>query len=375
MRHYPVFVQTCDKIIIIVGGGEVALAKLRLLRKTEARLVVFAPQADPQIQADAAAGALVWHARAPVACDMFGALLVYAASEDAEHDAHVAAMARRAGVLVNIVDDLSSDFFSAAIVDRDPVTIAIGTEGAAPVLARRIKTYNEKALSAHVGRLAQLASDFRPRLQQWSSERRRMFWGDFWDGRAENVMQHISQHDVGGDLGTDAGTDAATNAVMRLLQQLYQRYHPKHCVRAELRHSTPQVSMLGIHTHEPDMLSVRAHKRLDQADVVVFDDQVPWSIQELARREATHWNVDRIIADPHLLFGSIQQHQQVVLLHAGTTFSGVWQTVQQILGDADIVLEHIVSTVPSAPQLDELSHVPVLRLKPPRVSQVHRVAS
>ena len=130
MQHYPVFLNTRAARIILSGGGEAALAKLRLLMKTEANLHVFAPDAAPEIIDWANAGALTLHRRALKAEDVAGAALVYAADEAEARDSETATLAHSARVLLNIVDNLQgSDFITPAIVDRDPVTIAIGTEG------------------------------------------------------------------------------------------------------------------------------------------------------------------------------------------------------------------------------------------------------
>ncbi|MFG6641790.1 bifunctional precorrin-2 dehydrogenase/sirohydrochlorin ferrochelatase, partial [Sulfitobacter sp. 1A09213] len=140
MDHFPIFLATRGQKILLSGGGEAALAKLRLLMKTKAALHVFAPDPAAEIVDWQAAGKLTLHRRPLTATDLPGARLFYAADEDDALDAENAALAHAAGVLVNIVDNLhDSEFITPAIVDRDPVTVAIGTEGAAPVLARAIK--------------------------------------------------------------------------------------------------------------------------------------------------------------------------------------------------------------------------------------------
>ena len=140
MQHFPIFLDLKGRTVLLSGGGEAAMAKLRLLMKTEAHLVVFAPEPSDEIVAWAAQGLLALHPRALAPADLPGAALVYAADEDAARDTRTAELARAAGVLLNVVDDLqNSQFITPAIVDRDPVCVAIGTEGAAPVLARAIK--------------------------------------------------------------------------------------------------------------------------------------------------------------------------------------------------------------------------------------------
>ena len=140
MQHFPIFLDLAGRRVVVSGGGAAALAKLRLLLDTEARLTVFAAEPAAEIAEWASAGRLriVYRALAPG--DALCAALFYAANDDPEEDSRAAALARADGALVNVVDDLDrSQFITPAIVNRDPVTVAIGTEGAAPVLARRIK--------------------------------------------------------------------------------------------------------------------------------------------------------------------------------------------------------------------------------------------
>ena len=162
MDHFPIFLSTKGQRIVLSGGGEAALAKLRLLLKTQAKISVFAPTPAPEIAAWADADRLTLHTRALRHGDVLCAKLFYAADEDDAEDARTAAIARAEGALVNIVDNLhDSAFITPAIVDRDPVTIAIGTEGAAPVLARAIKADLEERLPATLGTLARIGKSFR----------------------------------------------------------------------------------------------------------------------------------------------------------------------------------------------------------------------
>ena len=157
MQHFPVFLSVAGRRIVLSGGGEAALAKLRLLMKTEAHLTVFAPDPAPQIVQWASEGRLTLHRRAMEPGDALCAVAFYGATEDAAEDQRAAAIARADGALVNIVDDLeNSAFITPAIVDRDPVTVAIGTEGAAPVLARAIKADLEARLPRALGVLARI---------------------------------------------------------------------------------------------------------------------------------------------------------------------------------------------------------------------------
>ena len=163
MKFFPIFLNVDGQRILVSGAGECALAKLRLLLKSSANIVVYDPAPVDEIRNLANKGQLKLVTRKIRFWDMRGAKLVYCANDDDCLDQQVARKARRAGVLVNLVDNLQdSQFITPAIVDRDPVTIAIGTEGTAPVLARKIKAQLEEDLPNDLGILAKLAAHFRP---------------------------------------------------------------------------------------------------------------------------------------------------------------------------------------------------------------------
>ena len=180
MRHYPVFLDLRGRRIAVAGAGAVAEAKLRLLMKTEAEIVVAGLRPTAAVRAWAAEGRIVLRERELSPEDAAGAALVYGATGDAEADARAAAIGRALGALVNVVDDLEgSDFITPAIVDRDPVTVAIGTEGAAPVLARKIKAEVEALLPSTLGLLTRIGQGFRARVEALDSKARRGFWTRF----------------------------------------------------------------------------------------------------------------------------------------------------------------------------------------------------
>jgi len=259
MRFFPVFLRVADHRILVSGGGEAAVAKLRLLLKTEARVEVFADEIDPLIQGWAAEGRLSVTGRPVEPGDMAGARLVYAANDVAVEDARVAALAEAAGVFHNIVDNLDgSAFLTPALVDRDPLVVAIGTEGAAPVLARKVKAHLEEKLPAALGESVKAAEAFRPAAEALPKGRaRRSFWSAvFADAFAP------------GD-GPEAGT------LDRLLAE-HLGEAPK----------TGRVVFVGAGPGDPDDLTMRARRVLDEADVVIHDRLVPGAILELARREA-----------------------------------------------------------------------------------------
>ncbi|HLS57999.1 MAG TPA: siroheme synthase CysG [Paracoccaceae bacterium] len=259
MRHFPVFLDLAGRRVVVSGAGETAIAKLRLLLKTEARIVVFSPDAAPLVRGWADEGRLDLVERPLAEGDADGAALVYAADADPETDARVAAIGRAAGALVNIVDDLSSDFITPAIVDRDPVTVAIGTEGAAPVLARWIKARVEEILPASLGRLTRIGQAFRARVEALDSRARRLFWSRFYFETGPRAFAD--------------GEAAARAELERLLAE-----------GVETRRGF--IHIVGAGPGDPELLTLRARRLLHEADVVIHDRLVPQPILELARREA-----------------------------------------------------------------------------------------
>ncbi len=265
MKHFPIFVALEGRRVVLSGGGEAALAKLRLLLKTEAQLTVFAPAPAQEIEDWYTAGKLRLVRRAMEPGDTTCAVLFYAADEDDAEDARTSAIARADGALVNIVDNLQdSAFITPAIVDRDPVTVAIGTEGAAPVLARAIKADLEERLPATLGTLARIGKAFRKAVEVLPMGRkRRDFWSEYYFGAGPRAI------DEGGE-----------EAVNEMLPELLDSH-----VNAEERQG--HVAFVGAGPGDPELLTLKARKALDAADVVIHDRLVTPEILELARREAT----------------------------------------------------------------------------------------
>jgi uroporphyrin-III C-methyltransferase / precorrin-2 dehydrogenase / sirohydrochlorin ferrochelatase len=264
-RHCVVLARVgVDDDLVRHGNGAVAEAKLRLLMKTEARLELFAANPTPALLALARGRDIRLHPHPPRPADIAGAALVYAAYGAAEPDAALAAQARAGGVPVNVVDNLeASDFITPALVDRDPVTVAIGTEGAAPVLARAIKAEMEERLPQHLGTLARAAKTFRTAAEALPPGRaRRDFWTDFHFKTGPMVLERNNVADL----------PAAFSALLS-----------RHLAAAP---APGRVDLVGAGPGDPELLTMRARRLLDRADVVIHDRLIAPAILELARREA-----------------------------------------------------------------------------------------
>ncbi|MGR3469245.1 MAG: siroheme synthase CysG, partial [Shimia sp.] len=250
--------------VVLSGGGEAALAKLRLLLKTEAHLTVIASDAAPEIRDWATQGRLRLIPRKQEPGDALCAALFYAANDDGGEDARVTRLAQADGALTNWVDNLEqSQFITPAIVDRDPVTVAIGTEGAAPVLARAIKRDLEERLPTRLGPLARIGKAFRKAADALPMGRaRRDFWADYYFKTGPQAIE--------------SGEDAVRPALDTLLHD-----HLHSPAREGF------VTFVGAGPGDPELLTLKARKALDEAEVVLYDRLVPPAILELCRREAT----------------------------------------------------------------------------------------
>ncbi|MDJ0612503.1 MAG: siroheme synthase CysG [Rhizobiaceae bacterium] len=264
MRHFPIFLKVQNKRILVAGGGETAIAKLRLLLKTEAEIVVFAEHPEAQVLEWADEGLITLLKRDIRADDFYNVAMVYGAEDDDERDQMTATMGRMAGVLSNIVDNLQdSQFITPAIVDRDPVTVAIGTEGTAPVVARKIKSDIEKSLPSELGILARIGEAFRPNAMQLpAGSARRNFWSRFFFERGANALKQ-------------GGEEAVKDTLEALLDESLNEQRDE-----------GQVFFVGAGPGDPDLLTRKALKVLHEADVVIHDRLVSSQILELARREA-----------------------------------------------------------------------------------------
>jgi uroporphyrin-III C-methyltransferase/precorrin-2 dehydrogenase/sirohydrochlorin ferrochelatase len=263
MKYFPLFADLDGAPVLVAGGGEQAAQKVRLLAKTEARVTVVAEAAGGEIETLAAAAKIRLVRRSFEAADAQGQRLIYAATGDRALDAAVSQAAQTLGILVNVVDapELST-FITPAIVDRSPVTVAIGTEGAAPVLAREIRTRIEAMLPARLGSLAARAQALRQRVAEAVSDPRlrRRLW--------ERLLQGPFRHAV---------LEGAAAAAERILADELE---------GGQRQRAGRVALIGCGPGDPDLLTLQALHRLQEADVLVVDRLVDPRIIDYARRDA-----------------------------------------------------------------------------------------
>jgi len=261
LNAFPVFMRVEGEAVAIVGGGEEALAKARLMAQSSAVLRIISDTAGAELLAFIAATGAVHIDAAYKVAHLEGAALVFAASGEEALDRRVAGDARRLRIPVNAVDRPElCDFFTPALVNRAPVAIAIGTEGAGPVLAQMLRGRIDRMLSPSLGALATLAASFRAAAERLpKGNGRRRFWSDFFAGAPARAVE-------AGELSR------AHEAAVELLVD-----------------NTPvagHIALVGAGPGAEDLLTLRAHRLLLEADVIVYDALVPEAIVAMGRRDA-----------------------------------------------------------------------------------------
>ncbi len=264
MDYLPVFVGVRGRNCIVVGGGEVASRKVGMLLRAGAKVRVIAPELCADLAQQHSRGEIEWAAANFIADDLIAALLVVAATDDAAVNRSVFEAADARNMLVNVVDapHLCS-FIFPSIIDRSPIVVAVSSGGAAPVLARLLRAKLETLIPAGYGRLAALAGAFRERVKQrfGDTRQRRQFWEKVFDGPvAEQVL---------------AGHDAAAH------QALEQALDARADIPAQ-----GEVYLVGGGPGDPDLLTFRALRLMQKADVVVYDALISAGVLDLVRREA-----------------------------------------------------------------------------------------
>jgi uroporphyrin-III C-methyltransferase/precorrin-2 dehydrogenase/sirohydrochlorin ferrochelatase len=263
MEYLPLFHNLRGSRVLVVGGGEIALRKSRLIADAGAVLQVVAPAIDPQlVELVLASGGQAFF-RGYAHDDLDGCQLIIAATDDEPLNAQVSAEARRRCVPVNVVDApaLCSVIFPA-IVDRSPLVVAVSSGGDAPVLARLIRAKLETWIPATYGELAGLAARFRQRVKLLypDVQQRRAFWEEVFQGP-------IADRQLAGQGGE----------AERMLEAKIAGAPPN---------SGGEVYLVGAGPGDPDLLTFKALRLMQQADVVLYDRLVAPAIVELCRRDA-----------------------------------------------------------------------------------------
>jgi uroporphyrin-III C-methyltransferase/precorrin-2 dehydrogenase/sirohydrochlorin ferrochelatase len=249
---------------LVVGGGKVAARKISLLLKAQAQVQVVAPEICSEVNEMAQKGEIKYIARNFENNDLQDEVLIIAATDDSETNRHVSELAKAKSLPVNVVDrpQLCS-FIMPSIVDRSPIQIAISTGGSSPVLARLLRTRLESYIPAAYGKLAQLVEGFRSQVIEKFSDttQRRYFWEAVLEGRVTELLFSGNEYAAREELQRAVNADDFSN-------------------------EPGEVYLVGAGPGDPDLLTFRALRLMQRADVVVYDRLVSQGILDLVRRDA-----------------------------------------------------------------------------------------
>lgn len=265
MDYFPAFLRLQGEHAVVVGGGAVAARKVRALLRCGAQVDVVAKRLGDVLAELAHGGGVCHRAQVFAPALLERASVVVAATDDRALNARVAAECRRRHIPVNVVDDPAlCSFITPAVVDRSPLVIAIASAGAAPVLVRYWRARLESLVPAATGRLAALAAGYRQRVKATlgSAERRLRFWEAAFEGPPASRM-------LAGD------GEGARHALDALLAR-----------HARGAGAPGEVYLVGAGPGDPDLLTFRALRLMQQCDVVLHDRLVAPEILDLVRRDA-----------------------------------------------------------------------------------------
>lgn len=314
MEYLPIYLELKGASVLLVGGGNVGTRKARLLLAAGADLTVVAPQISEELAGLLEQAGGTWlqteydidnHAEDGLV-HLFGHLaLVVSATPSRSVNEHISNDARAHGIPVNVVDspDLCT-FIFPSIVDRSPLLIAISSSGRSPVLARLLRRKIEALIPAAYGRLADFAGNMRSVVKERIPEQtpRRLFWEETVEGTIGELVLAGREH----------------QAEKKLYEQLEAREHSP----------CGEVYLIGAGPGDPDLMTFKAVRLLQSADVVLYDRLVSDPIVNLARRDAERIYVGKARSDHtvpqqeinQLLVDLALQGKRVVRLKGGDPF-------------------------------------------------------
>ena len=305
MKLYPLFADLTHRAVLVVGGGAVAERKVAALLGAQAQVTVNAIELTPQLRRWVAQGRIVYRGDAFQDSLLERVWLVVAATSDHELNRQIAAFAELRRIFVNVVDDATlSSFHVPAVVDRAPLTIAISSGGEAPMLARLLRERLETLLDHSLGALATLTSRLRPRIRVRHSQMaaRRRFYEDLFAGPVATLLRQ----------GRPKAALAAAESALA----------------TPTTEPAGSVVLVGAGPGDPGLLTLRALRALNEADVILHDRLVSAEVLELARRDAERIEVGKQAGNHHtaqdgihaLLLEHARAGRRVVRLKGGDPF-------------------------------------------------------
>lgn len=264
MQALPIFFNIKNRPCVVIGGGDVATRKVTMLLKASAAITLYSPEICHELRDMADAGKIIYINTHFEPSQLAGACMAIAATDDEAVNIAVSVAAKAQNIPVNVVDapDLCT-FTMGSIIDRSPIVIAISSEGNAPVLARYIRAKIETMLPAAYGRIADIAGEFRDQVKAKfaTTQARRIFWEGILQGPiVERVLSGQEQ------------------AARELLQKTLNN--------ADINANKGEVFLVGGGPGDPDLLTFRALRLMQQCDVCVYDKLVSPEVMELVRRDA-----------------------------------------------------------------------------------------
>ncbi|ABA57376.1 precorrin-2 dehydrogenase [Nitrosococcus oceani ATCC 19707] len=305
MQYLPIFLNIRGQQCLVVGGGTVAVRKVALLRQAGAEVKVIAPKLHEQLQEWADKGKITAQQASFSETEIKSCYLVIAATDDSSLNEQVYHLATAQGVLVNVADcPRFCDFILPSIVDRSPVIVAVSSGGASPVLARLLRARLETLIPQAYGRLGQFAARYRSRIKQRITgiRARRIFWEKVLQGSiAERIFA-----------GQEEEAEGALEAALE------GGFVPEQ----------GEVYLVGAGPGDPDLLTFRALRLMQQADVVFHDRLVSPEVLALVRREAERiyvgkkrsWHAVRQEEINMMLVRSAREGKRVLRLKGGDPF-------------------------------------------------------
>ncbi|MGS0997264.1 siroheme synthase CysG [Rhodanobacter sp. UC4451_H18] len=305
MKLYPIFASLSQRAVLVVGGGAVAERKVAALLQARAQVTVNAPSLTPRLQRWVRQGRIA-HRTDPFRESWLERVwLVVAATPDREINALVASVGELRRIFVNVVDDAAlSSFHVPAVIDRAPLTIAISSGGEAPMLSRLLRERLEALLDDSLGALARLMARLRPRIRARfpALAARRAFYDSLLAGP---VVQLLRQQ-------RDGEAQAAA----------------EHALADAPSPATGSVVLVGAGPGDPGLLTLRALRALNEADVILHDRLVGAGVLALARRDAERIEVGKQAGRHHttqeaihaLLLEHARAGKRVVRLKGGDPF-------------------------------------------------------
>ena len=265
MDYLPIFMKIEQRPCLVVGGGKVAARKVALLRRAGARIRIVSPQLCGELHDLLARGLITHEAREFQDNDLDDCVLVIAATDNKTVNRRVSELATIQRIPVNVADSPKlCSFIVPSIINRSPVQIAVSTGGSSPVLARLLRARLESFVPAAYGRLAELVNDYRQRVKQRfaNPEQRRYFWESILQGRVAELL--FAGHE-----------EKARSALQDALDDTEEHFS-----------DTGEVYLVGAGPGDPDLITFRALRLMQQADVVVYDRLVSEPVLDMVRRDA-----------------------------------------------------------------------------------------